>query len=802
MFVESTTVAPKGLDETINGKPDSDEGEALEVIVADDETSEEVMALVEEALDEKEEFASNIAEALDKDVLNAISAEVMEAYNEDVLSRAEWVKMYRDGIKMLGIGIEERTTPWEGACGVFHPMMAEAAVNFQAEAVTETFSAQGVCKTTIVGKVTAEKEDAARRVQEDMNWRLTTQMREFRPEHERTMWNLVLAGSAFKKVYFDPSLGRQTSVFVSALDIVVPYGASDLLSAPRVAHRMKKSRNDVRKLQVAGFYRDIKLSDAIVKDDDHEEEDKISGYSSGNDDRVSLIEMCIELNIPGYEDKDEDGEETGIRLPYVVTIEQATGEVLSIYRNWRMDDEQRLPRQHFVHYVYIPGFGFYGLGLVQLAGGLASGATSLLRQLVDAGTLANLPAGFKTKGVRVQRDGDPIEPGEFRDVDVGSGVLKDNILPLPFKEPSATLYQLFSTIVEEGRRMASAADVNAADMNQNAAVGTTLAILERSLRVITAVQARLHASLKDELQLLKNIVRDSLPEEYDYDVDDAEGRSVKQSDYDMAEIIPVSDPNASSLSQRIVQWQTAVQMARDEPQIFDKVELYREGLRIIGMKNIEKMVPNVEDMKPRDAVTENMSIMVGRPVKAFSHQDHEAHISIHMSLTQDPKMAQFMGQNPNASVIYAALQSHIAEHAAFSYKEQVEAELGVELPSADTELSPEVERRISQVVAQAAKQATTKNQQQVAQQQAQQAAQDPVVQNQAKQLAIDEAKVLLSSEELKLKAKMAEDNKMLSLAKLKLGAADIVTKAETARDVAGAKIAADLARDLSKGGNG
>ena len=718
---------------------DTDVGD-IEVVLPDEEGVEN--ALEEPKTDEEaeKEFYKNLAEDLDEKVLATLAEEVAEFYENDLTSRTEWTKTYEEGIKLLGLGFEERTEPWDGACGVVHPLMAEAAVRFQAESITETFSAQGICKSQILGKSDELKEKAAKRVENDINWRLTTQMKEYRPEHERMLWSLAIMGSAFKKVYYDPSLDRQTSVFVSADDLVAPYGATDISTSPRLAHRMKKSKNDLKKLQVAGFYRDIDLPDPVNNQSSSKTaaRDKITGITAVKDDRYDIIEMQLDLEIEGYEDIDAEGEETGIMLPFIVTFDAQSKEVLSVYRNWKIDDATKRRVQHFVHYVYIPGFGFYGMGLVHLVGGFASSATSILRQLVDSGTLANLPAGFKTKGIRVQRDDDPLQPGEFRDVDVPSGNLRDNLLPLPFKEPSATLLSLFNEIVEEGRRMAAVSDINAADMNQQAPVGTTLAILERSLKVMTAIQARLHAALKEELGLLKDIIKDQLPEEYDYDVE--EGRQIKQADYDIAEVIPVSDPNAATMSQRVVQYQAVIQMAQANPQIYDQVELNRQMLETLGIKNVAKLIPASADQNPKDPVSENMAIINGKPVKAFAYQDHEAHLRVHMAAQQDPKIMEIIGQSPQAASIAAAASAHIAEHVAFEYRRRIEAQLGAPMPQGDERMAPETERQLSAALAQAAGQLLQQHQTEAAQQAAQQSAQDPVIQQAAQQLDIDKDK--------------------------------------------------------------
>jgi len=709
----------------------------IEVILPGEDDKEGVIPTDLTPDEEHDAFYANLAEDLDDKILGVISEEVTELYDNDLRSRAEWEKTYEEGVKLLGLGIEERTEPWDGACGVVHPLMAESAVRFQAESITEIFSAQGICRSKMIGKTDEVKEKAAVRVENDMNWRLTTQMKEYRPEHERMLWNLAIMGSAFKKVYFDPSLGRQTSVFVSAEDLVAPYGATDISTAPRLAHRMKKSKNDIKKLQVAGFYRDIELEEP-PQSSSRSAKDKITGVVSIKDDRLDLIEMHVDLDIEGYEDVDENGDETGIMLPYVVTFDLHSKEILSVYRNWKPDDKTKSRVQHFVHYIYIPGFGFYGMGLVHLVGGFANSATSLLRQLVDAGTLANLPAGFKTKGIRIQSNSDPLQPGEFRDVDVPSGSLRDNMLPLPFKEPSQTLLALFNEIVEEGRRMAAVSDLNASDMNQEAPVGTTLAILERSLKVMTAIQARLHASLAEELGLLHTIIKDQLPEEYDYDVE--EGRQVKQADYELAEIIPVSDPNAATMSQRVVQYQAVIQMAQSNPTIYDQVELNRQMLVTLGIKNVEKLIPASADQTPKDPIAENMAIIMGKPVKAFAYQDHVSHIQVHQAAMQDPHIQQLVGQSPTASAISASAAAHLAEHVAFEYRRQIEQRLGAPLPQGDEKMDPETEKQLSVALAAAAQQVLQQHQTEAAQQAAQQAAKDPVLQQQQEQVKIDQEK--------------------------------------------------------------
>jgi hypothetical protein len=636
--------------------------------------------------------------------------------------------------------IEERTDPWEGACGVYHPLLSEALVKFQAETIMETFPAAGPVKTQIIGKETVEKKEAATRVQDDMNYELTDVMQEFRPEHERMIWGLGLSGNAFKKVYFDPALNRQVSMFVPAEDIVVPYGASSLEQAPRVTHVMRKTQNELKRLQYEGFYRDVDLDEPTGALD--EVEKKIAekmGFRATSDDRFKLLEIHVNLDLPGYEDVDKDGKPTGIALPYVVTMEKGTQEVLSIRRNWRPEDETKQKRQHFVHYGYVPGFGFYCFGLIHLVGAFAKSGTSLIRQLVDAGTLANLPGGFKTRGLRVKGDDTPIAPGEFRDVDVPSGAIKDNLMPLPYKEPSQVLYQLLGTIVEEGRRFASAADMKVADMSAQAPVGTTLAILERTLKVMSAVQARIHYSMKQELRLLKDIIRDYTPEEYDYEPADGRARA-KKSDYSMVTVIPVSDPNAATMAQKIVQYQAVLQLAQGAPQIYNMPQLHRQMLDVLGIRNAQKLIPLEEDKKPKDPITENMDVLSQKPLKAFMYQDQDAHIAAHTNFLQDPTTAAVIGQNPLAQQMTASLQAHIAEHFGFKYRQMIEQQLGAPLPymkDKDEDALPEdYEIQISRLVAQASAQLLQQNQAQAAQQQAQEQAQDPIVQMQMQELQI------------------------------------------------------------------
>ena len=688
--------------------------------------------------EDEDSFSRNLAEDMDSGELATLAGDLADNIKTDLGSRTEWEKTYVQGLKLLGLQYEERTEPWDGACGVFHPMITEAVVRFQSESITETFPAQGPVKTKILGKQTPEKEEAAARVQDDMNYELTEEMKEFRPEHERMLWSLPATGSAFKKVYFDPSLGRQVSMFIPAEDIILPYGATDLDTCYRVTHVLRKTKSEIIELQQAGFYRDIELPDPDKsRTDIQQAKDKETGFSANDDDRYTLYESHVKLVIRSdeYTETDEDGQPVGITLPYVMTILKGSNDVLAIRRNWEEDDTLHIKRQHFVHYQYIPGFGAYGFGLFHLIGGYAKSATSIMRQLVDAGTLSNLPGGLKSRGLRIKGDDTPIAPGEFRDVDIGSGALRDNILPLPYKEPSAVLAGLMDKIVEEGRRFAATADVKVSDMSAQAPVGTTLALLERQLKVMTAVSARLHFSFKQELKLLAGIIRDYTDDDYDYEPADAP-RKAKKSDYSHVEIIPVSDPNAATMSQRVVQYQAVIQMAQMAPDIYNLPKLHRGMLEVLGIKNAADLVPLPDDQKPKDPVSENMAALKGEPLKAFRYQDHEAHIKVHMFAMQDPIIMQLIGQNPRAPQIQAAMQAHIAEHVGFAYKQKIEQQLGMPLPPEDEKLPPQVELQLSAMMAQAAQQVLQQNQAQAAQQQAQQQAQDPVLQLQQKDLEI------------------------------------------------------------------
>jgi hypothetical protein len=723
--------APVGID-SLTAEPD------IEIEIEDPDFDKLDIEVLEIDLDDS--FDENLAECMSEGELTEIAGDLLGDFDDDISARKDWIQTYVDGLELLGMKIEERTDPWEGACGVYHPLLSEALVKFQAETIMETFPAAGPVRTQIIGKETPEKKDAAKRVEDDMNYELTDVMQEFRPEHERMIWGLGLSGNAFKKVYFDPALDRQVSMFVPAEDIVVPYGASSLESAPRVTHVMRKTTNELKRLQYEGFYRDVDLDEPTGALD--EVEKKIAekmGFKATSDDRFKLLEMHVYLDLPGYEDEDEDGEPTGIALPYVVTIEKGTQEILSIRRNWRPEDENKQKRQHFVHYGYVPGFGFYCFGLIHLVGAFAKSGTSLIRQLVDAGTLSNLPGGFKTRGLRVKGDDTPIAPGEFRDVDVPSGAIKDNLMTLPYKEPSQVLYQLLGTIVEEGRRFASAADMKVSDMSANAPVGTTLAILERTLKVMSAVQARIHYSMKQELRLLKDIIRDYTPESYSYEPVDGRARA-KRSDYELVTVIPVSDPNAATMAQKIVQYQAVLQLAQGAPQIYNLPQLHRQMLDVLGIRNAQKLIPLEDDKKPRDPITENMDVLRQRPLKAFVYQDQDAHITAHTNFLQDPTTAAVLGQNPQAQAMTAALQAHIAEHFGFKYRQQIEQQLGAPLPytkDEDEDAIPEdYEIQISRLVAQASTQLLQQNQAQAAQQQAQEQMQDPIVQMQMQELQI------------------------------------------------------------------
>lgn len=774
--------APVGIEEeaqALMGEPD------IEIEIEDPESVKIEAGGLEILIDpdaEGPDFYANLAEEIEDPALQSLGDEILQSIKDDLDSRKDWEKTYKEGLVLLGLKYEERTEPWDGACGVFHPMITEAVVRFQSETIMETFPAQGPVKTKILGKDTREKEEAAQRVKDDMNFELTERMPEFRMEHERMLWNLPATGSAFKKVYFDPSLQRQTSVFVPAEDIIVAYGTVGLESAERVTHRMYKTSNEIRKLQVAGFYRDIELGDPPkLKNELQEKKDKESGMSPINDDRYILYEVHVNLDLPGYEDMDDD-EPTGIAIPYVVTVVEGTGDILSIRRNYYEDDETKSKRDHFVHYTYIPGFGFYGFGLFHLIGGFAKSATSIMRQLVDAGTLSNLPGGLKSRGLRIKGDDTPIAPGEFRDVDIGSGALRDNILPLPYKEPSATLYQLMNTIVEEGRRFAATADMKISDMSAQAPVGTTLALLERMLKVMSAVQARVHYAFKQELQLLAAIIRDYTDDDYDYDPLSGE-RHAKRADYDMVEIIPVSDPNAATMSQRVVQYQAVLQLSQMAPQIYDMPALHRQMLEVLGIRNAAKLVPTEDDQTPKDPITENMNALKLKPLKAFMYQDHTAHIQTHMNMMNDPAVAALIGQNPQASMINAAIQAHIAEHLGYQYRRQVQDAIGTPLPGPEEKIPEAMEVQISKMVAEGSQIVLAQSLQAKAQQQALQNAQDPIMMAEMQKLQIQQAEVQRKAQ----KDQMDNQIKMLQLRLDEL-------KAQQQTEIEGARLGINIQR--------
>jgi hypothetical protein len=777
--------APLGLSEMVE-----DMEPAIEIEIEDPESvsiKAGDLEIVLEKEDMDDEFNENLAENLDDDVLTELAGDLIGEYQSDIDSRKDWVQTYVDGLELLGLKIEERTEPWPGACGVYHPLLSEAIVKFQSETIMETFPAAGPVKTSILGQETREKVEAAQRVKEDMNYQLTEVMVEYRPEHERMLWGLGLSGNAFKKVYFDPNLGRQVSLFVPAEDIVVPYGASSLETSERVTHVMRKTKNELRKLQVMGFYKDVELDDPTDTLDEIEK--KIAeqmGFKASQDDRYKLLEMHVYLDLPGYEDKDEKGKETGIALPYVVTIEKGTETVLAIRRNYHADDPNKQKRDHFVHYGYVPGFGFYCFGLIHLIGAFAKSGTSILRQLVDAGVLSNLPGGFKTKGLRVKGDDTPIAPAEFRDVDVASGTIKDNIMTLPYKEPSQVLYTLLGTIVDEGRRFASAADLKVSDMSAQSPVGTTLAILERTLKVMSAVQARVHYAMKQEFKLLKNIIRDYTPEDYEYDPVEGPPRA-KRSDYDMVEVLPVSDPNSATMSQKVVQYQAALQLAQSAPQLYDLPLLHRQMLEVLGIRNASKLVPIEDDLKPTDPVSENMDALNEKPLKAFIYQDHAAHITVHMTMLQDPVTMQILQQNPKAQSISAAFMAHIMEHFAFQYRKNIEDKLGVPYPDPNEEMSEDMEVEISRLAAAGAQKLLQANQAMMAQQQAQQAAQDPIVQMQQQELQLKAA-------EVQRKAAKDQMDAQLRMQQQQIEQQRIATQTE----VEGAKLGAQIAKDKTQ----
>ena len=738
-----------------------------------------------------EEHGANLAEYIEPDVLDMIGADLVGMYNADKDSRSDWEESYVRGLDLLGLRFEDRTMPWAGACGVFHPMLSEAVVRFQAQTIQEIFPASGPAKTSIVGKLTDDKVKQAHRVQDYLNYLMTERMSEYRSETEKLLFSLPIAGSAFRKVYYDPNLGRPCSMFVPAEDFVVSYGASDLKTCERATHVMKKTPNEIRKLQVSGFYRDIDLPTPSPDIGQIQEEyNKLTGSSINYevDQRHTLLEMVVDYDLPGFEDM-QGGEETGIALPYVITIDKGSRKVLSIKRNWNEEDPQKLKVEHFVHYTYLPGLGFYGFGLVHMIGGLSKSATSLLRQLVDSGTLANLPGGLKARGLKIKGDDTPIMPGEFRDVDVPGGTIRDNISFMPYKEPSNVLYQLLGDIVQEGRRFASSADVKASDMNSEAPVGTTLAILEREMKVLSAVQARVHHAMGVELKILSRIVRDYGPMRYPYD--DSEEPLMAQDFDDRVDIIPVSDPNSGTMAQRIMQYQAALQLSATAPQMYDLPLLHRQMIEVLGIRDADNIIPTDKDLKPTDPVSENMNIINGEPVKAFIYQDHEAHIQTHMSAMEDPKLLKILAMAPDAQVKQAQMMAHISEHVAFSYRQQIEKELGVELPPPDEPLPEDIELRLSKLVAPAAAQLTGKDKREMEAQRIQEQMQDPLIQ--------------LQQAELQLKAKQAQDKVQTDMAKIQADLEKSREKTELERDklsqeakVEGAKLGVRIAEDASR----
>jgi hypothetical protein len=758
MIDQSINPAPLGLNSLLDEEP------IMEIQIENPEGVQLNMDGVEIDLmpeDDEEGFDDNLAEYISSGNLQKIASDLIEMIDSDINSRKDWTEMYVKGLDVLGMKYEERTEPWLGACGVYSTVLTEAAVRFQSETIIETFPAQGPVKTEIIGAIDKLKEDAAERVRDDMNFKLTEGMPEYRPEHERMLYSLGLAGSAFKKVYYDDALGRQVAMFIPAEDVIIPYGASSAMTSERVTHIMRKTKNDIRKLQVAGFYIDVELGEPMAFYTDVEKKKaEDQGYNLSDDERYQIFEIHVDYDMPGYEDED------GIALPYVVTIERGTQEVLSVRRNWEEDDKKKLKRQHFVQYTYVPGFGAYGLGLIHLIGGYARAGTSLIRQLVDAGTLSNLPGGLKTRGLRIKGDDTPISPGEFRDVDIPSGTVRDNIMMLPYKEPSQVLMGLLNQITDEGRRLGSIADMNISDMSANSPVGTTLALLERQLKTMSAVQARVHYSMKQEFKLLKLIIRDYTPTQYEYDPIIGDKRA-KQADYDMVDVIPVSDPNSATMAQRIMQYQAVIQLAQGAPQIYNLPELHRQMIEVLGVRNADKLVPIDDDLTPRDPISENMAFLTGKPTKAFIYQDHEAHIAVHTSMMQDPMIMGQLGQNPMAQQMQAAIMAHVSEHIAFQYRSKIEERLGATLPAPNAELPEEVEVQLSKLVAQASQQLLQMNKGQQAQQQAQQQMQDPVVQMQQQELQIKQqdaqtkaqkvqGELAIKQAELQLKAQEAQ----------------------------------------------
>jgi len=810
MLEKALYQAPMGLEQI-------SEAEGIEIEIENpDDVTLYADGLEIDLMPEEDEigFDANLADYIDEGTLQSLAGDLIDDFDKDIMDRKEWASTYVDGLKLLGLRYEQRTEPWNGACGVFHPMLTESVVRFQSEGITETFPAAGPVKTTIIGKETPEVEKAAARVRADMNYQLTDVMFEYRPEHEKLLWNLPITGSAFKKVYYDPSVGRQKAVFIPAEDIVVPYGESEIESSPRVTHVMRKNPNEIARLIEAGFYRDIELGEPVQEMDDIEKQkSEEMGIRAIQDDRFRVLEMHVQIDLPGFEHTNKKGKLTGIALPYVVTLEKGTRKILAIRRNWYEEDELRTKRQHFVHYQYIPGFGFYGYGLIHLIGGYAKSATMIMRQLIDAGTLSNLPGGLKTKGLRIKGDDTPISPGEFRDVDVPGGTIRDNILPLPYKEPSQVLYTLFNQIVEEGRAFASAGDMKVSDMSGEAPVGTTLAILERTLKVMGAVQARMHFSMKQEFKLLKVIIADYTPDEYGYEPETG-GRKAKRSDYDLVDVIPVSDPNAATMAQKIVQYQAVFQLAQSAPQYYDMPLLHRQMIEILGIKNAAKLVPMEEDMVPLDPITENQNLLTGKPVKAFIEQNHQAHVQVHMSAIQNPRIQQLMQMNPMAQQIMAAAMAHINEHVALEYRRQVEEEMGILIPQHADDDEPiqvpkDVAEQIAIKAAQASQQITQRDQQQAKQAQAQQQMQDPVIQMQMQELQLKQQDLQLKMQKQQIEAANKADQLRIEEARIaaqkEIAAMQVSATAQAAKDklnqqmeLDGARLGVEIAKNKSQ----
>jgi len=707
---------------------------------------------------EETAHGDNLAELIDDMVLTGMASDLVQAYKDDKETREPWEKAYIKGISLLGLQIESRSQPWAGASGVFHPILTEAVVKFQADAMTETFPAAGPVLARVIGKADRERDKQMKRVQDDMNYQCTEIMTEYRGEHEQALFHLAIAGSIFKKVYLDPNFGRQTSKFVMADDFVVAYGTTDLNSCPRMTHVMKITPNDLKKAQRAGQYREIDVPEPTTEYTDVEEKEaKASGEApkAEKDDRNTLLEMHVEYDIEGFEDMDENGEPTGVAVPYIVTIDKSSDIVLGVYRNWEESDELKKKNEFFIHYPYLPGLGFYGIGLVHLLGGIAKSATSILRQLVDAGTLSNLPAGLKSRGLRIKGDDSPLRPGEFRDVDVPGGAIKDNITFVPYKEPSSVLHALLGQIVEEGRNIASIADLKISDMNSQAPVGTTLAILERGMKVMTGVHARIHAAMRREFKLIANLVRDHAPAQYEYEVEEGATRA---KDYDgRIDILPVSNPNASTMAHRIMQHQAVMQMAQSAPHIYDQKELHRQMIDVMGIENADKIIPMEDEMKPMDPVAENMAIMTGKPVKAHPHQDHTSHIKVHMAASEDPKIQAVLSKSPAVKAIAAAGAAHLQEHVAHQYRREIEKQLGVPMPEFDADLPADAEVQLSKLVADAADKLLKKD---IAEAQAQKNAQaqnDPVLQIQKAEMETKANEVQRKSMADKLRAMLGKE---------------------------------------------